>query len=161
MILVDVDTPGVSVRPVALASGQNELAEVFFDDARVSASRLIGAEGQGWAVAMYLLQFERAMFAWLIATVALRRLRELRDQVDGTALPDGSVLRFGECYADVVALRARSAETVRRLAAGATVGPEASVDEILLANVETGLHDLARDLLGTRFTFGTDPDAVS
>jgi hypothetical protein len=65
MILVDVDTPGVSVRPVALASGQNELAEVFFDDARVSASRLIGAEGQGWAVAMDLLQFERAMFAWM------------------------------------------------------------------------------------------------
>ncbi|MDT7711309.1 MAG: hypothetical protein QOG20_6916 [Pseudonocardiales bacterium] len=161
MILVDVATPGVSVRPLALASGQNELAEVFFDEARVPASRLIGAAGEGWAVAMYLLQFERAMFAWLSATVALRRLRELRDQVAATTLPDGATRRFGECYADIVALRARSVETVHRLATGETVGPEASVDKILLATVETGLHDLARELLGIRFTFGAEPDAAS
>jgi alkylation response protein AidB-like acyl-CoA dehydrogenase len=161
MVLVDADAPGVSVRPVALASGRNELAEVFFDDARVPASRLVGAEGEGWAVAMYLLQFERAMFAWLSATVALRRLRELRDMLtarDGHRLPDGSARRVGECYADLVALRARSAQTVRRLAAGEAVGPEASVDKVLLATAETGLHDLARDLLGAEFVLGGPPE---
>src|SRR5690606_23019516 len=56
MIMVDAAAPGVTIRPVALASGDNELAEVFFDDVEVPASRLVGAEGQGWAVAMYLLQ---------------------------------------------------------------------------------------------------------
>jgi alkylation response protein AidB-like acyl-CoA dehydrogenase len=156
MLMVDAGTPGVSVRPVALASGRNELAEVFFDDARVPASRLVGSEGQGWAVAMYLLQFERAMYAWLSGTVALRRLRELRDLVAGRRLPDGSARRFAECYADLVSLRARSAETVHRLAAGETVGPEASVDKVLLATVETGLHDLARELLGAGFVLGGD-----
>lgn len=163
MILVDADAPGVSVRPVALASGRNELAEVFFDEVRVPASRLVGAEGEGWAVAMYLLQFERAMFAWLSATVALRRLRELRDTLTarghaGRRLPGGSARRVGECYADLVALRARSAQTVRRLAAGEAVGPEASVDKVLLATAETGLHDLARDLLGADFVVGARPD---
>jgi alkylation response protein AidB-like acyl-CoA dehydrogenase len=46
---------------------------------------------------------------------------------------------------------------VRRLAAGDTVGPEASVDKILLATVETGLHDVARDLLPGEFLFGEGP----
>jgi alkylation response protein AidB-like acyl-CoA dehydrogenase len=157
MIMIDTDTPGVSIRPIALASGQNELAEVFFDDAVVPVSRLVGDEGQGWQVAMFLLQFERAMYAWLSATVASRKLRELGNSL--TELPDGGVRRFGQCYADIVTLKARSANTVRRLAAGEAVGPEASVDKILLATVETGLHDLARDLLPAGFLFGDDPVA--
>ncbi|PPI94121.1 acyl-CoA dehydrogenase family protein [Nocardia nova] len=157
MIMVDTDTPGVSIRPIALASGHNELAEVFFDDAVVPASRLLGQEGEGWAVAMYLLQFERAMYAWLSATVASRRLRELRAALLGRRPPDGAIRRFGECYCDIVALKARSADTVRLLAAGETVGPEASIDKILLATVETGLHDLARDVLPGEFLFGDAP----
>src|SRR6201986_2269429 len=77
MLLVDVDMPGVTVRPIRLASGRAELAECFFDDVRVPAGRLIGAEGDGWAVAMYLLQYERAAWAWLRAAVLLRRLQSL------------------------------------------------------------------------------------
>ena len=159
MIMVDADAPGVSVRPIALASGYRELAEVFLDDVVVPADRLVGAENQGWAVAMYLLQWERAMYAWQSAAVALRRFRELLDQVAGTPLPDGAAARVGECYADIVALRARSVRTVRRLAAGETVGPEASVDKVLLATAEISLNDLARDLLGTGFVFGAGADA--
>jgi alkylation response protein AidB-like acyl-CoA dehydrogenase len=158
MIMVDVDTPGVSRRPIALASGDNELAEVFFDDAIVPASRLIGTEGRGWAVAMYLLQYERAMYAWMSAADALRRLRELRDQLSarvaaGSMLPAAAAQRLGDCYAQLITLRARSAQTVRRLAAGATVGPEASVDKVLLGNAEIALYDLSRDLLGPEFVF--------
>jgi len=165
MIMVDVDTPAVTVRPIALASGDNELAEVFFDDAIVPASRLIGAEGQGWAVAMYLLQFERAMYAWMNTADALHRLRDLRAQLtsriaDGRQLPDGTVRRLGECYAQLVTLRARSAETVRRLAAGETVGPEASVDKVLLATAEISLYDLARDVLGADFVFEDTTDVA-
>ncbi|WP_330255165.1 acyl-CoA dehydrogenase family protein [Nocardia sp. NBC_00565] len=158
MIMVDVDTPGVSRRPIALASGDNELAEVFFDDAIVPASRLIGAEGQGWAIAMYLLQYERAMYAWMSAADALRRLRELRDQLStrlaaGGTLPGAAAQRLGQCYSQLITLRARSAQTVRRLAAGATVGPEASVDKVLLGGAEIALYDLSRDLLGPEFVF--------
>jgi alkylation response protein AidB-like acyl-CoA dehydrogenase len=160
MLMIDAASPGLTVRPVALASGENELAEVFLDDVTVPADRLIGEEGQGWAVSMYLMQYERAMYAWQSAAVALRRLRELRNLLTGRPLPDGARRRFGDCYADIVTLRARSAQTVRRLAAGLAVGPEASVDKVLLATAETGLHDLARDLLGTEFTFGADPEAA-
>lgn len=158
MIMIDVDSPGVTVRPIALASGDNELAEVFFDDVAVPADQLVGEEGQGWAVAMFLLQYERAMYAWQSASVALRRIGELRDLVSAWSgpLPDGTCRRLGSVYVDIVTLRARSSETVRRLAAGETVGPEASVDKILLASAEQGLHDLARELLGPEFLFSDE-----
>jgi alkylation response protein AidB-like acyl-CoA dehydrogenase len=168
MILVGVDAPGVHVRPIRLASGRAELAECFFDDVRVPAARLIGAEGEGWAVAMYLLQYERALWAWLRAAVLLQRLRALVG-----LLPDGAVPApvggvdgvggvggvavsevLGTVYLDLVALRARSVDTVRRLAAGQTVGPEASADKLLLGACEQSVYDAARSLLGPAFLFG-------
>ena len=163
MILVDADAPGVTVRPIALASGYNELAEIFFDDVVTPADRLIGEEGQGWAVAMYLLQFERALYAWLMSGVMLRTLRQLRAMAadrrrTGMSPPADAASRIGECYLDVAALRARSAATVGKLAAGETVGPEASIDKILLADAEVAVHDCGRDLFGEQFLFDPRPE---
>jgi alkylation response protein AidB-like acyl-CoA dehydrogenase len=167
MILVDVDAPGVTVRPIRLASGRAELAECFFDDVRVPADRLIGAEGEGWAVAMYLLQYERAAWAWLRAAVLLQRLRALVGLLsDGAApasapaptLPQTAGVAvsevLGTVYLDLLSLRARSVDTVRRLASGQTVGPDASADKLLLGACEQSVYDAARSLLGPRFLFG-------
>jgi alkylation response protein AidB-like acyl-CoA dehydrogenase len=158
MILVDVDAPGVTVRPIRLASGRAELAECFFDDVRVPAGRLIGAEGEGWSVAIYLLQYERAAWAWLRAAVLLQRLRTLVGLLSDGAAPAptaGAVSEvLGAVYLDLLSLRARSVDTVRRLAAGQTVGPEASADKLLLGACEQGVYDAARSLLGARFLFG-------
>ena len=159
MILVDVDAPGVTVRPIRLASGRAELAECFFDDVRVPADRLIGAEGEGWAVAMYLLQYERAAWAWLRAAVLLQRLRALVGLLSDGAAPApaaGAAVSevLGTVYLDLLSLRARSVDTVRRLAAGQTVGPEASADKLLLGACEQSVYDAARSLLGPRFLFG-------
>jgi alkylation response protein AidB-like acyl-CoA dehydrogenase len=159
MILVDIAAPGVTVRPIRLASGRAELAECFFDDVRVPAGRLIGAEGQGWAVAMYLLQYERAVYAWLRASVLLQRLRALVGLLADAAAPgapapgaaDGVL---GAVYLDLLSLRARSVETVRRLAGGRAVGPEASTDKLLLGACEQSVYDAARTLLGPGFLFG-------
>jgi alkylation response protein AidB-like acyl-CoA dehydrogenase len=159
MILVDVDVPGVTVRPIRLASGRAELAECFFDDVRVPAGRLIGAEGEGWAVAMYLLQYERAAWAWLRAAVLLQRLRTLVGLLSDGAAPApaaGAAVSevLGTVYLDLLSLRARSVDTVRRLAAGQTVGPDASADKLLLGACEQGVYDAARSLLGPGFLFG-------
>jgi alkylation response protein AidB-like acyl-CoA dehydrogenase len=151
MIMVDAGTPGVTIRPIELASGRAELAECFFDDVRVPADRLIGAEGEGWAVAMYLLQFERAVYAWLRACVLLRQLRALTAELAGS--PAGDQV-LGTVYLDLVSLRARSVTTVRRLAAGQAVGPEASADKLLLGACEQSVYDAARSLLGAGFLFG-------
>lgn len=158
MLMIDADTPGVTVRPIALASGENELAEVFFDDVRVPTSRLVGAENQGWAVTMFIMQYERAMYAWDRASVMLRRfgalVTQLRKKCEaGYSLPDGAIRTLGDCYADIVTLRSRSADTVRALARGETIGPASSVDKMLLATAELSLQDTVRDLLGVTFLF--------
>lgn len=157
MLMIDCDAPGVTRRPVALASGQNELAEFFFDDVRVPVSRRVGDEGGGWGVAMYLLQFERAMFAWECAVTALARLQSLAAEIRRSGRShDRYAARFAEVYGDIITVRARSASTINRLAAGSTVGPEASVDKVALAGMEIGLYDLARDVLGARFVLAGD-----
>ena len=62
MLLIDTDSPGLTIRPIALASGRRELAELFFDDVRVPRERLVGDVDGGWGVAMFLMQYERGMY---------------------------------------------------------------------------------------------------
>jgi alkylation response protein AidB-like acyl-CoA dehydrogenase len=61
---------------------------------------------------------------------------------------------LGTVYLDLLSLRARSVDTVRRLAAGQTVGPEASADKLLLGACEQSVYDAARSVLGPGFLFG-------
>src|SRR5436189_6423442 len=58
-LLIDMKTPGVSVRPLALMDGGHEVNEVFFDDVKVPVENLVHEEGKGWTVAKYLLGYER------------------------------------------------------------------------------------------------------
>src|SRR5881392_1251134 len=58
-LLIDMKTPGVSVRPLILMDGAHEVNEVFFDDVSVPAENLVHEEGKGWTVAKYLLGYER------------------------------------------------------------------------------------------------------
>jgi alkylation response protein AidB-like acyl-CoA dehydrogenase len=148
MVMVDADAPGVTVRPIELASGRAELAECFFDDVLVPPDRLVGAEGEGWAVAMFLLQYERAVYAWQRASALMQRLRVLAHEVSSSETADRVI---GTVYLDLIALRARSVETIRRLAAGQTVGPEASSDKVLLGMAEQSVMNAARSLLGPAF----------
>ena len=58
-LLSPMDAPGIAVRPIISMSGEHEVNEVFFDDVRIPAENLVGEENEGWAVAKYLLEFER------------------------------------------------------------------------------------------------------
>jgi len=58
-LLFDMDSPGITVRPIISISGDHELNQVFFDDVRVPASALLGEENRGWTIAKYLLVHER------------------------------------------------------------------------------------------------------
>ena len=152
MMLVDLDAPGVVRRPIALASGRDELAEVFFDNVPVARNRVIGEVDGGWAVAMHLLQYERGMYAWMRMASTSSRLRELLDQLGAVDAVAAETL--GRAYVALSALRARTASTLRRLSNGEVVGPETSVDKILLAAAEQAVLDAARELLSTSFLLG-------
>jgi alkylation response protein AidB-like acyl-CoA dehydrogenase len=152
-LFVDMDTPRITVRPIETMHGEPEFSEVFFDDVVVPLERTLGDEGQGWAVAMDLLPFERSTALWHRGAYLHRRLDQLLD-----AVPDGALTatEVGAVYQQLFAFRARSLGTQYRLDAGENLGPETSIDKILLATVEQSMFDLAADGLADDVLLGDD-----
>src|SRR4051794_3891042 len=107
-LFVDMDAPGITVRPLETMHGKPEFCEVFFDDVPVPVERTLGQEGQGWAVAMDLLPFERSTALWHRAAYLHRRLQRLLDVVDDDALDPTAV---GEVAQVLYAFRAKSRGT--------------------------------------------------
>jgi alkylation response protein AidB-like acyl-CoA dehydrogenase len=144
-LFVDMDTPGITVRPIEAMHGADEFCEVFFDDVAVPFDRTLGDEGQGWAVAMDLLPYERSTALWHRAAFLHRRLEQLLEAAPAGALDPIAV---GETAQLLFAFRARSRATQHRLARGEQLGAETSIDKVLVAAAEQAVFDLALDGLG-------------
>lgn len=153
-LFVDMNTPGITVRPIPAMHGVDEFSEVFFDDVVVPYDRTLGGEGDGWAVAMDLLPFERSTSLWHRASYLHRRLQELVETAPIGALDSA---RLGEVTQLLYAFRARSRATQHRMAAGGRLGAETSIDKVLLATVEQAVFDLAVDALPLEVAIGDDP----
>lgn len=153
-LLIDADSPGVTIRPLTFASGSQELAECVFEEVRVPLSRRVGDENAGWSVAMRALEFERGMYAWMRQSWLLAKVMQLASRAAPMDTTTADAL--GNAYQAVVSLRVRSLQTVRRLDRGHPVGPEASVDKILLASAEQLVMDVARQLSQFAFEIGTE-----
>src|ERR1700728_484862 len=152
MLLVDLDSPGCEVRAIRASSGRNEFAEIFFDDTPVPAERLVGQLNRGWDVAMYLLQWERGMYAWQRQAILHAKLAEAARSVAATDHETRAVI--SGAWLLLTALRARSARTVRRLADGENPGPEVSVDKILLSTADQAVFDALARVNATDFVLG-------
>ncbi|HEY5400658.1 MAG TPA: acyl-CoA dehydrogenase family protein [Trebonia sp.] len=162
---VDMSSPGITVRPLRTMHGVDEFAEVFFDEVVVPGDRMLGRPGDGWRVATDLLPYERSTCFWHRVAYLYSRLDRLVEAASsassgsagglrggGVVADDGSwdgadVAALGAAYVALHTLRCRSLVTQRRLASGGTLGPETSVDKVLLASAEQQLYDTARDLL--------------
>jgi alkylation response protein AidB-like acyl-CoA dehydrogenase len=153
---IDMDSPGISVRPIETMHGVPEFSEVFYDDVFVPDERMLGQVDGGWAVAMDLLPYERSTALWHRATYLQRRLEQLVSLTPAGALDPAAL---GEAIEQVWALRARSRATQRRLAAGETLGAETSVDKVLLATAEQAVFDVAAEGLGPSVALGDDPES--
>jgi alkylation response protein AidB-like acyl-CoA dehydrogenase len=141
---VDMHTPGVTVAPIEMINGMHEFAEVFFDDVVVSADRMLGELNGGWAVAMAILPYERSSCFWQRIAYLYRRLEMI---VERASDDDRTAEVIGNAFLQLHALRARSRNTQHRLADGATLGAETSIDKVLVAAGEQATYDAARRLL--------------
>ena len=153
-LFVDMDTPGITIRPIETMHGAPEFCEVFLDDVVVPFDRTLGDEGQGWAVAMDLLPFERSTSLWHRGAYLYRRMERLLAAAPADALTPTEV---GEVFQQLFAFRARSLATQHRLDAGERLGPETSVDKILLATSEQAVYDLVADGLSDDVVLGDEP----
>ncbi|BBX15593.1 acyl-CoA dehydrogenase [Mycolicibacterium duvalii] len=142
---IDLDTPGITVRPLRTMHGVDEFCEVYFDDVVVDADRMLGKPGDGWQLAMDLLPYERSSCFWQRIAYLYSRFDELISIVKGLGTASDSDL--GEVYLALHTLRCRSRATQHRLADGHRLGPDTSIDKVLLANAEQQFYDTVRDLL--------------
>jgi alkylation response protein AidB-like acyl-CoA dehydrogenase len=142
---VDLDTPGITIRPLRTMHGVDEFCEVYYDDVVIPSSRMLGKPGDGWRLAMDLLPYERSSCFWQRIAYLYARFDELIAQTSAEGEVDESAL--GGAYLALHTLRCRSRDTQHRLRDGARLGPDTSIDKVLLAGAEQKLYDTVRDLL--------------
>jgi alkylation response protein AidB-like acyl-CoA dehydrogenase len=129
---------------------------VFFDDVLVPFERTLGNEGDGWSVAMDLLPYERSTSLWQRAAFLHRRLRDVLDAAEPGLIDP---MKLGEVTQLVYAFRARSRATQHRMASGAPLGTETSIDKVLLATAEQAVFDLVADALPAEVVVGDDGES--
>ncbi len=153
-LFVDMDSAGITVRPIQTMHGAREFCEVFFDDVLVPGDRVLGEVDHGWSIAMDLLPYERSTALWHRASYLQRRLEQLVAMAPSGTLDPTAV---GEATELLWAFRARSRATQRRLASGQTLGAETSIDKVLVATAEQAVFDLVAEGLGAGIALGDDP----
>ncbi|HEY5146623.1 MAG TPA: acyl-CoA dehydrogenase family protein [Polyangiaceae bacterium] len=151
--LVPLRAKGMTVRPVRRLDGDEGFADVFLDDVFVPDRDVLGRVHDGWHVAMATASSERGLTlrspGRFVATadrlVDLFRRETARRDVD-PAVGDAVV----RAWIDAQAYQLFTLQTVTRLAGGATIGPEASVNKIFWSEMDVRLHETAMRLLGER-----------
>jgi alkylation response protein AidB-like acyl-CoA dehydrogenase len=142
---VDLDTPGITIRPLRTMHGVDEFCEVYYDDVVIPSSRMLGRPGDGWRLAMDLLPYERSTCFWQRIAYLYARFDELI--AEAREPDDHDEFELGAAYLALHTLRCRSRDTQHRLRDGARLGPDTSIDKVLLATAEQRLYDTVRDLL--------------
>jgi len=152
-LLLDMDTPGITVRPIPSIADDHDFNQVFFEDVRVPVSGRLGEEDQGWGVAKYLLEFERAVAhsAGLKAALAevVRHARSLTDD-SGAPLLDtpGIRRRISILDAQIAAIEASEDVVMAQVARGRNPGPAASMLKIQGTETAQQVQQLAVELSG-------------
>lgn len=151
LVLVPLDTAGVTVRPIEQLDGEAGFAEIFFDGARVPVSHRLGQENQGWKVAMATAGFERGLMLRSPARfqATARRLVELYRENAEACDP---VLREAvvRSWIDAEAYTLETYRTVSRLMGGGAIGSEASLNKIFWSELDLTMHETALGILGER-----------
>ncbi len=153
-ILVPLDLPGVTVRPIAQLDGEAGFAEVFLDDVRVPIENRLGEANKGWQVAMATAGFERGLMLRSPARFqdTARKLVDLYRESVASDDPVDPALRdlVARCWMDAEAYALNTYQTVSHLLAGGRIGSEASLNKIFWSELDVRMHETALALLGAR-----------
>jgi alkylation response protein AidB-like acyl-CoA dehydrogenase len=152
-ILVPLDSPGITVRPIPQLDGLPGFAEIFFDNVEVSVDNRLGDEGAGWRVAMATAGFERGLMLRSPARFqeTARRLvelyRENRDSADADPAVRDAVIG---AYLDAESYCLATYQTACRLDQGGKIGAESSTNKIFWSELDQAMHATAMSILGAR-----------
>ncbi|MGF6921796.1 acyl-CoA dehydrogenase family protein [Paraburkholderia sp. 40] len=152
-LLIDMNAPGVEVRPIITLDGEHEVNEVFFTDVRVPAGNLVGEENKGWTYAKYLLTYERTNIAGVgFSVAALNRLRKIA----ATQLRNGRPLAEDPAFAarmarveiDLENMKTTNLRVIAAVAGGGVPGAESSMLKIRGTEIRQEISSLTRRAMG-------------
>ncbi len=155
-VLIDMNTPGIEVRPLVMTSGEEVQNQVFFDSVRVPKANVLGKIGDGWTVAKYLLVFERGggAAAPMLQVMAnsLASAAAQQPGPDGRPLIDDPVFaaKLAEARIRADVLEILEFRTLAALARGENPGPAASMIKILGTELSQKLTELILEAAGPR-----------
>jgi alkylation response protein AidB-like acyl-CoA dehydrogenase len=163
-LLVDMKTPGITVRPLVLMNGHQHFNEVFFVDVAVPKANLVGPLHQGWKVAMTTLMYERKGGGGRGHDAQVQRLGALARQLrggDGSAWDDPLVRqRFAQLVIEMTMLRYTRLRNLTRQLRGEPPGPEGSILKLFGSELGVRVADFAGELLGPHVLVNQATDAV-
>ncbi len=152
-LLIDMNSPGVKVRPIVLIDGEPEVNEVFFDDVRVPVENRVGEENKGWTYAKYLLTHERTNIAGVgFANAGLENLKRIArlEQANGRPLIENPhfAARIARIEIDLMAMSTTNLRVVSKAAAGQAPGAESSILKIKGTVIRQEINALTRSAVG-------------
>ncbi len=152
-LLIDMNSPGVEVRPIVLLDGSAEVNEVWFTDVKVPASNIVGEVNKGWTYAKYLLTHERTNIAGVgFANAGLANLKRIaRAEVDGDRpLNDNPhfAARVARVEIDLMAMATTNLRVVSAAASGQAPGPESSMLKVKGTIIRQEINALTRTAIG-------------
>jgi alkylation response protein AidB-like acyl-CoA dehydrogenase len=155
-LLVDMKTPGITIRPLVQITGDTEFSEVFYDDVRVPAEHLVGGLNDGWRIAMTTLTFERGPEEALARQVRFHQdvqaIFDLarRTHRGGRVLADDPVVRqqLARSYIEVELMRLNCLRSFTRRLQGRELGPEASFSKLYWSHMYQRMMETALELEG-------------
>ena len=152
-LLIDMNTPGIEVRPIILLDGAHEVNEVWFTDVKVPVENLVGEENKGWTYAKYLLTHERTNIAGVgfsqAGLAAVKRMA--RAEISGgRPLIENPhfAARLAKAEIDLMAMATTNLRIISKAAAGEAPGVEASMLKVKGTIIRQEINDLARRAVG-------------
>ena len=152
-LLVDMNTPGVEVRPIRTLDGDREVNEVFFTDVRVPAENLVGEENKGWTYAKFLLTYERTGIAGVgFSVAALEKLKVIAAKVQRNGKPLNQDAQFAARMAqveiDLENMKTTNLRVIAAVAGGGVPGAESSMLKIRGTEIRQEILSLIRRAMG-------------
>lgn len=152
-LLVDMKSPGITVRPLVQITGESGFNQVFFDDVQVPLANLVGEKNRGWMVAMTNMMFERTIHGGRTdMMVEVRQLAELAKKMDRGGRPawEDSYVRQGlaRFACEAAALKYTSFRQLTKQLKGLPPGPEGSMMKLGTSSLNLRMQEFAMELLG-------------
>ncbi|MCH7578882.1 MAG: acyl-CoA dehydrogenase family protein [Chloroflexi bacterium] len=162
-LLVEMDSPGVEVRPIKNMAGSSHFAEVFFDNVRVPVKNLLGEEGKGWAVTVSALAHERSGISEVAGLISqLAQVVELAKRTQRNGRPasehPGIRRRLAKADAMIEGMRLNGQRFLTKQLKGEKLSSETSINKLHRAFLAIEFGELALEIQGSASQYTSRPD---